>query len=350
MELSALTNTAADYLGLKKHAKSKTASVLLDIVKQHSFEIFFSEDKLKYLLRSSGVCETEIVRLILMTNVTGFRQLVMPDFDTSQTDIDCYLANALEETGLTRFAVLELTAAIALSVNKGAVPETISESGDPNKKPFVIPTSFYETDMAEFDRKSAYGTLTYTSVPYQQRAKLQYLADAGVPKANRYLGRYMLINSESFTDPSSALDRLNYAVNCCDSEAAAILGDYYYQLGTPDALSKAYEYYTGYGSLALIRSRKNAVLSIVETGKTNRKVLILSFVMAVLMTFLLFFSPGKELFDAHTAVGIGCMVLIFVAFAAAILRYRKKPYDSFTWLPVSISILWFVYQAIRIIF
>ena len=139
------------------------------------------------------------------------------------------------------------------------------------------------------------------------------------------------------------------AADAGDTQATATLGDYYYDKGVSD-WGKAYEYYTGFGSLALSKKRKDAIVSILNQKKFNRSMIGLSitFFLAIVATLIL--APGAPLYVAHRVIGSIFTLLSLAILALAILHHRIKPYDTLYYVPIGMFTMWFFYMAIRFLF
>ena len=123
---------------------SKLGSSLEILVKKHSSHIYFDEKLLQSSLNELGVLDFDIYKVCIMTKVTGFRELLERDKRTGQSDIDRFVRNAIEETGLTRTTILGLTCDIASSVNIAFkwTGDNLKIDDDFGKKSYVIPVSF----------------------------------------------------------------------------------------------------------------------------------------------------------------------------------------------------------------
>ena len=104
---------ALDYIGLYETPVSDLGSILASVVAKNTPEIFFDSAALAQEMKNCGASEAEIHKICLMTNVTGFREVLSRDIRTAQIDLDRYIQNATEETGFNRDTILKLTSSIA---------------------------------------------------------------------------------------------------------------------------------------------------------------------------------------------------------------------------------------------
>ena len=107
---------ALEYIGLYQAPVSELSRVLETVVTQSGSEIFQDPQALRQAMGEVGADEAEICRVCLMTQVTGFRELMNRDARTTQLDLDRYIQNAARETGFNRDTVLRLSSAIAYAV------------------------------------------------------------------------------------------------------------------------------------------------------------------------------------------------------------------------------------------
>ena len=71
-------------------------------------------------------------------------------------------------------------------------------------------------------------------------------------------------------------------------------------------------------------------------------------VFATLLTLV--FAPAEALFQPHTVLGIAVLALQVVFFVLTVLRFRARPFDRLSILPVLMAGLWAAYIAVRLLF
>ena len=99
------------------------------------------------------------------------------------------------------------------------------------------------------------------------------------------------------------------ALLCCTrlptlETAAAALGDYYFEKGGSSNWTKAYEYYTGYGAIALNKNRKKAIVSILNHKLYNRKILGLCVILFFVFAATVIWAPATAVL-LHVRFGDG---------------------------------------------
>jgi len=348
MDMSQISNNVKTYLGLYTAPVNEITEILTTAVDRYSSSIYLQPDGLSDAMTQSGANHIQITKVLLMTQVSGFRELLDLDTRMQQNDLDRYVHNAIQETGFNRAQVLEITSAIAMSLG---IPfdidaEDIIQKKIIKEKAYVIPASVYEIELRNIRKNS----LPKTSYSADEMMKLEALASAGIPRAKYLLG-YCLINNEESEDSSTlGIQLLDEAAAEGDSMAAGALGDYYYSQSTADSWQKAYNYYTGYGRLALSKKRKDAVTNILNHKTFNRKLLAASIILAICFLVSIVFAPAASVYGAHRVFGSICFIGSATTIFVAILHHRICPYDSVYWVPTGVFMFWFLYMAVRIMF
>lgn len=120
---------------------------------------------------------------------------------------------------------------------------------------------------------------------------------------------------------------LHEAADAGDSTAAAALGDYYFEKGGSSNWTKAYEYYTGYGAIALNKNRKKAIVSILNHKLYNRKILGLCVILFFAFVATVIWAPATAVFAACPFWGWLAVAVQLTLLVLSILHYRSKPYD-----------------------
>ncbi len=343
---------ALDYIGLFQTPTSSLASILSAAVEQNSVDILSNTVQLSDAMKAFGADEAEIYRTCLMTKVAGFREVINRDPRTIQLDLDRYIQNAINETGLNRDTILRITAAIAyatgISMNYASRPpkdaDLITENvatlayGVCKEKLKAFQDSFEKVVF----RNSTSTVLNFESI--------EPLVNYGIPQAKYFLGYCLLKGIQLEENEVRGLQLLTEAADAGDSKASAVLGDYYFGKGGSDNWTKAYDYYTGYGSIALNKTRKEAIVSILNHKEYNKKILGLCIVLFFALVATVIWAPATTVFAAYPFWGWFAIVLQLGLLVLKIMHYRTKPYDCVYTLPVAMSAVWFAYMAIRMLF
>lgn len=321
-------------------------TVLRKIVEEKSLEIYYNNEELQKALGEKQVPEFTIHQLCLLTRVSGFRQLL--DSTTKQIELDRYVRNAVEETGLSKPVVMELAAYIAYSLDIAIFCDTEEKMNQAleQQSAYVIPYSMYERELKEIRRQ----LFNETSSGFFAFEKLELLVAVGLPKAKFYMG-YCLLNGISLPEDSQrGLQLLKEAAQAGDIEASAALGDYYYGLNDADSLEIAYQYYTGYGALALNKKRQTAITSIFNHKKYNQKVFHLSIAFAVITIVMILLLSQLSLYAVHPIWSGICIIAEILLAVSMVQVHSTRPYYSLYRIPIAMFGVWCFFAAIKLLF
>ena len=279
-----LKSEAYSLIGGQMRTCSPLGAILSAIVMQESKNILYDRRELHNLMIKNGASEPEALCTCLMTEVTGFSQLLTCDARALQVDLERYIQNAIVETGLTREKILKLTADIVTSVGisgecfpaqKGEKLESVGKL--PIGMPFLGIESTLQAFNQEFKRalKKKADKIEEEILGLDYRG-LEPLVEMGIPQAKFFVGFCMLASGEITDSFVKGLKLLHEAAEVGNSDAAGALGDYYFQKGGTADWNKAYEFYTGYGAVALTGERRKRVTAILNQKVYNKKTLWLS--------------------------------------------------------------------------
>jgi len=343
---------ALDYIGLYQAPVSSLSSILSAVVEQNGADIFFDTAALSQAMQSAGAEEAEIHRVCLMTQVTGFRELMQQDPRTVQLDLDRYILNATDETGLTRDTILRITSAIAFAVGIAMSYESKPSKNKANTTETVAALSYtiYQEQLSAFRTDFMAVRAQSHRNPQLDFNALEPLVNIGIPKAKYYLGYCLLHGLQLEPNEARGVALLQEAADAGDSEAASALGDYHFAQGGSTHWSKAYDYYTGFGAAALTNTRRKAIASILNHKAYNKKFLALCIVLFLALVATVIWTPASTLFAPRFFWGWFAVVIQLALLVLQILHYRVKPYDCIFALPVAMSGVWFLYMVIRILF
>lgn len=343
---------ALDYIGLYQTPVSSLSSILSSVVEQNGIDILFDTTSLSEAMRKVGAEEAEICRVCLMTQVAGLREVLNRDPRTVQLDLDRYIQNAIEETGLNRDTILRITSAISfatgIAMNYQTRPPKDFDHMTDNVATLAHTVCQEKLSMfRDAFEKVVYKKSTSTALDFEI---LEPLVNYGIPKAKFYLGYCLLKGIQLEENEVRGIELLQEAADAGDGKAAAALGDYYFAKGGSDNWTKAYDFYTGYGATALNNDRKNAIVSILNHKRYNKKILGLCIILFLALVATVIWAPATAVFAARPFWGWFAVVAQLALLVLKIMHYRTKPYDCVYTLPVAMSAIWFVYMAIRLLF
>ena len=343
---------ALDYIGLYENPVSDLGSILSSVVAQNSPDIFFDSTVLSDEMKKYGASEAEIHKICLMTQVTGLREVLNRDPRTAQIDLDRYIQNASEETGFNRETILKLTSSIAYATGTTMSYDAKASAGDPTMAQTVamLATTLYQRNLESFrDDFERVVFKEFTSVRLDFDA-LEPLINIGIPKAKYYLGYCLLKGIQLEKNELRGLELLREAADAGDGKAAAVLGDYYFEKGGSNNWTKAYDYYTGFGSTALSKSRKAAMVSILNQKIYNKKILGLCIALFFALVATVIWAPATTLYAPRPFWGWVAILIQLALLVIKVMHYKLKPYDCLDVLPVAMSGVWCLYMMIRFLF
>ena len=343
--------SARDYLGLYEEPASEVADVLCELTAQKGMGILLDPQALPEAMRANGAQEGDIFRVCVMTQVTGYREIMNNDSRTEQLDLDRYIQNAVAESGLTREMVLRLTGALAKAAGIGmsytGEKAVVSDAGYVMRQ---LAEGRYQKDLDEFGQVFERVRKNKKSKEELDFTMVEALANAGIPRAGYYMGYCLLHGLQLPMDEAQGLLFLQLAANNGDSKASAELGDYHYEKRSSTDWTEAYRYYTGYGAPAMNGDRKGRLRNIFNQKIFNKSTLVLSGILFLLTLVTVILAPGAAVYGAAPFWGVVALLLELASMALHVLWFRNKPYDDYYSLPVSLMVIWSAYMAIMLLF
>ena len=352
--LTIIKDDISKYLGVYVANQSDLGFRLTKIVSNNSAKIYEDESLLRKELVECKISEMDIYKVLIMTKVTGFHKFLEEKDEISQIDLDVYIQNALKETNLNRQEVLRLCADIFNSLN-GVFAYNQSRNNYVDKalkgKSYVIPNSTYIQALRNFDldfknkyQNNGYGC-AYTKQEYES---LKPLVGAKIPKAQYYMGYSLLNSQESIENNQYAIELLNEAFEGGELYAALTLGDFYYDQGIK-YWQLAYDFYTAYGVPSLSKERKYRMKDILYKETYNRKILLYSLILLIVIGIFTFVAPGSNVYATHYVIGTITFIIDVITFVFGCMSFREYRYQEYLFIPTVMVISWFVYMSVRII-
>lgn len=301
-------------------------------------EIFLDKEKLEAEMRSREIPEKTVMQILLMVSVTGFKDVVQGNENVLENDLDRFVGNAQDETGLSRETILILAADISAALGYPVVTnyEQYVEAGRPAKA-YVIPYKFYQTELERIHRKMQRSEVL-DSVDVKT---LTRLTDEGIAEAQLYMSDYL-----EEKNPEKAEELLQQAAKQGCAEAQAKLGDLYYQDASADNWEHAYECYTGYGAACMTRKRQHALRDILNHKMYNVKMLQMSLLILAAMVLMAVITPAGALYGTNVFLKILFILLDAGVWVAAFIHYRAHPFAFLNWLIPAMSGIWGIYMIL----
>ena len=128
-----------------------------------------------------------------------------------------------------------------------------------------------------------------------------------------------------------------------DPSAMAVLGDYYFYTSAPEHWDLAYGNYTGENALPLTEARQAAVKDILNHGKYQKRILILSIVFCAVTVLFMLLTASFALFYMNPVIRILFIVLEALIAAAGIRSYKKNRFTSLRWMLPDLLLIWCLY-------
>lgn len=128
-----------------------------------------------------------------------------------------------------------------------------------------------------------------------------------------------------------------------DPPAMAVLGDYYFRTNAPEHWDLAYANYTGENALPLTGERQAAVKDILNHGKYQKRILIMSIMFCAVTVLFMLLTASFALFHMKPVIRI-----LFIAFealivAAGIRSYKRNRFTSLGWMLPDLLLIWCLY-------
>ncbi|HEL9636491.1 TPA: hypothetical protein ACGO2A_000903 [Streptococcus suis] len=345
LDISLYKKSLNSYLEWVFPRKNELESALQQIVSERGFGIFL-EPSLYDELIAAGVDEITASSMILLSKVDGYKEILSGN-EIHQVDIDRFVRNAVEMSGLRRSTILQLLAAILASHQVKNFDADLSyydfrKDELESQVAYVIPYSCYEKELQSISTISDAETASEETI-----RRLNELSSMGLPKAKAYLG---WIAEHKFEDMELARAQYLEAAEMGDSFALARLGDLHFKSGPLQDLQKSHEYYTSYGSMELSDQSLENLLEIRKQEANNRKLLLMTLFMAVLIGLTIVYVPIREYATANHFFQYFSIVLLILCSAGFILYFKKRPYCNLQMFPISIFIIWSFYYFIQLFF
>lgn len=347
--------------GIKTYETDAEASVvgaqLQKLIAKHGLDILKNLDLLREEIQKTELPNVKKEQLILV-----FSCSTVPDFaanarsDLNLVDVDNIVHNVIATTGLSYGTTISLVTDILyacgmhFSVEYGPV---LFEQSVDYRLHALMPSTVAAAEVKKtrelfdsFQRK--YFNAAESPAREADAAKvigaIQKLCAAGISDGFYLLARCYLYGAcDTAVDHSRGLQYMKIAAEQGNNEAAAQLGDAYYNCDS--ALERNYTlahyYYTRPGALALGPSGRSALEDIYEQKKCNVTTLIFSaIVFALTIAFVTFFHEGIFSGASRLAIGVIAIVLSLAAVVLTTLYHIRAKFNGIRWL---IAIQFFVF-------
>ena len=343
---------------------SPLSAQLQILISKHGLEVFKDLDLLTIEIDNLELSKTIKAQLVLV-----FSSSTLPNYilnsksDLNLIDVNNAIHNVVYTTGLSHRVALALItdvfSACGLNFAIEYGPQLMNGSIE-YKLHALMPSTMVKSGVRNTERLiEAYNRLANEgkntdSEAIQKAAgdavkSIRKLCEAGVPEGFYLLGRcYLYGECGTEPDPKKALELMGLAAEHGIVEAAASLGDVYYEPIRDYTL--AHHYYTRPGAMAMGTQRQRALQDIYKQHSANRTTLVFSGIVLMLMiAFLVHFHHGIFTEASRLAVGILFTVLSGLVFAASIWFMIRKPYNGLRWAVAVQYFVWVLYVFILVL-
>lgn len=329
------------YFNAEQPSETEVSGALRRIVDSSGAEVFLDKESLAFKLEKDGVSEDNILRILLMVSVPGFKELIDGNENAVENNLNRFVGNAQELTGLSREWVLRLSGDIAAALGYPVVTgHDQYHAALKHNKAFVIPFPVYEKEMKSIRSKLAENK----QLEEKELNTLSKLSEEGIAEAQLYMSQYLEQNN-----PKAAEELLLQAAQQGNGNAQAQLGDLYFGDPRTDHWEKAYECYTGYGTIALNQKRRKSLKDILNHKQYNLKMLQMSLLIIAAMLLTTLFFPTGVLYGTGAFLKVLFILLEAAVWTVAALRYRSHPFAFLNWLIPVMSGIWAVYLIMWIL-
>ena len=315
-------------------------------------------EKFREMFTERGTPAIMADHLCALSRTMGYYALTECPGSLSQASLETFLDTAFKTSGLQKTVILELTDEIAATLNAACRIERSNAlealerelqreelESEKDAPAFTVPFSYYREELDAIGEQFELWRSGGQDIPEETLKRLRGLCALGAPEAQYYLGFYRLKKPEKVAHGQEyALKWLKKAARAGNADAAAALGDYYYDKGKKPSFKNsndwecALAYYTGYGASALNERQRKAALDILRQREKKRRGLLwgavwtaLTWIWALTAALVMPSLPEKIMGPLYAA----CNVWLCLRFRASL---RKRAYDGVADLPLSLLI------------
>jgi len=348
---------------------SPVAAQLHVMIAKNGLDVFIDNDVLRGEIDSLSISRTAKAQLVLIFSCSTLSDYVRNSkSDLNMVDVNNAIHSVVSSTGLSYKCVIELVAdvfyACGLDFSVEYGPQLIDDSTEYGLHA-VMPSKLaedevnkaralrqkYESQYGEgFDKKDASDAGEAARKAVEAMRKL---CNAGVPEGFYMLGLcYLYGECGTASDLNKGLKFMQLAAEQGIVEAAAILGDYYYD--SEDPLTRDYTlahyYYTRPGAMAMGRERQLALQDIYKQHNANKLTFVFSgVVLALMIIFLTYFHAGVFSGSSRLVLGIILVAISAALLALVALFYRAKRFNGIRWLVAAQYFVWALYAFLLVL-
>ena len=349
---------------------SAVAAGVQSIIAEHRLEIFKDPERLVEEINGlslSKAVKAQLTLIVLCSTLSDF--VLNSKDDLNLVDVDNAIHNIVQSTGLSHQVVIRLVADVFygcgfLDFAMEYGPQ-ITDGNLEYKQHILLSSEAADVEIAhaeslvaDYRRHAGKSGITKNSDAAQEAAgdavaALHKLCSAGIAKGFYLLGRcYLYGDCGTDIDTSKGSQLMQVAAKQGIAEAAAEIGDFYYQTEDPTArdYTLAHYYYTRPGAIAMGKERQRALQDIYKQHTANKTTLVFTGVLlAMMVAFLTFFHTGIFSGSSRLVIGIIMTVVSGLAYGCSILYYHLKEYNGLRWAIAVQYFIWAIYAFILVL-
>lgn len=301
--------------------KSQLEQALTGLIREKGRDAYKNTTKVAQYLRECQISMTQIrhVELILADSAL-IRYLDQMDGGLTAVECNNILLSA-EGTGLTEQTIRQTVEALLGAMGVPQVLEKVEQKAGTRavERNLYVPPREYGPFLREIEGKLAEGE----DLTKEEYSRLDQYVRAGVPKAYRLQGQACLkFGGEE--QVRLGVERLEYAAERGEAEAAALLADYY----APRAGRKAHALYTKPGALAMDQERKENFRKLKEKRRGRGVQLALLVCVFLVVQAVLWLLPASPVSGAHEQARTVCTWIAVLNAVWLAGRYVRDPYQD----------------------
>lgn len=301
--------------------KSPLEQALCGLIREKGRDAYKNTTKVAQYLREQQISMTQIRHVeLILTDSALIRYLDHMDGGLSAVECNNILISA-EGTGLTEQTIRLTVEALLGGMGIPQVLERVEQKNAARgvTRDLYVPPREYAGILNEIEEKLARGE----SPTKDEYSLLDQFVRAGVPKAYRLLGQACLL-SDNDEMTKLGLERLEYAADRGEAEAAALLADYY----APRAGKKAHALYTKPGALAMDQERKENFRMLKEKHRGRTLQLVLLACVFLVVQAVIWLLPASPVTGDPGHARTVCTMINVLNAAWLAGRYVYDPYQD----------------------
>ena len=315
--------------------------ILRNIIKEAGADILNDIPALQQALIAKKCNETAMYQLLLLLQSSSMSRYI-PQVTTgiSMIDINNIVTNAQRNTGLSKKTIQSVLSAVFYGLSLPTALESVvipeENNGQTMADKAIVEWEEYEKPLDEIEK--AIGSNDEKTL-VEMAPTLEKAMRAGIADAQYLKGICHYNGIGAPKDPALAKRYLTLAADNGCVRASAVLGDIHF---AARRYTKAFEYYTVIGAIAISKPRQNNVRVILEQQTVNRKSLLMSGITwALLLVFNILFGSGTFSAggDMHWVCASFSILLTTLGLAAGVYSLTIRKYDGIKWvIPVMVAV------------